>query len=127
MYILLVDDIPLIGRIIRQEIEALDRKLLHALDGIEAKDLLVRHASQIELILLDWNLPEIDGLQFLKMLKSHPSYKNIPVIMLTAEDKRPNVIQAFKAGASDYLVKPFSREDLGQKIMKALNLPRQPQ
>jgi len=120
MYILLVDDVPLIGRIIGQEIEALGRQLLQALDALDADELLRNHGDRIELILLDWNLPEMDGLQYLQRLKQSAKHKNIPVIMLTAEHERTNVVQAIKAGACDYLVKPFSRELLNERIKNAL-------
>jgi two-component system chemotaxis response regulator CheY len=120
-YFLVVDDIPLIGRIINNEIVKFGRSILQALDGLEALDLLKRYHDKIDLIFLDWYMPKMNGLQLLEIIKRNSTYKDIPVIMLTSENKKENIIQAYKAGACDYLSKPFSGADLHKKMMNGLN------
>jgi two-component system chemotaxis response regulator CheY len=121
MYFLLVDDIPLIGRIISSEIVKFDRSFMQALDGKEALNLLARYHDKIELIFLDWYMPGMNGLQFLEVIKSNSKYQHIPVIMLTGENQKSKIIQAFKAGICDYIIKPFSIEDLHKKMINGLN------
>jgi two-component system chemotaxis response regulator CheY len=121
MCFLLVDDIPLIGRIINNEIIKYDRSFLQALDGKEALNLLSKHHDKIELIFLDWYMPGMNGLQLLEAIKSDSKYQHIPVIMLSGENKKSNIVQAFKAGICDYLIKPFSPEDFHKKMMNGLN------
>jgi two-component system chemotaxis response regulator CheY len=121
MCFLLVDDVPMIGRIISSEIVKYDRSFMQALDGREALDLLSRYHDKIELIFLDWYMPGMDGLQLLGAIKSNSKYKHIPVIMLTSENKKSNIVQAFKAGICDYIIKPFSIEDFHKKMINGLN------
>jgi two-component system, chemotaxis family, chemotaxis protein CheY len=121
IYILVVDDIPLIGRMINHEIEKFGRSILQALDGKEALELLKKHRDKIELIFLDWYMPGMNGLQLLEIIKSDSRFQHIPVIMLTSESKKSNIVQAYKAGICDYMVKPFSVEDLHKKMLKGLN------
>jgi two-component system chemotaxis response regulator CheY len=121
MCFLLVDDVPLIGKMISSEIVKYDRSFLQALDGKEALNLLSRYHDKIELIFLDWYMPGMDGLQLLEAIKSNSKYQHIPVIMLTSENKKNNIVQAFKAGICDYMTKPFSMENLHKKMVNGLN------
>lgn len=117
MKILVVDDVPLVRKMIRGAVEALDGTVLEASNGVEALKVLKLNADNIELILLDWNMPEMDGMEFLAKVKGS-KYKDIPVIMTTQENQREKIIQAIQAGASQYLVKPFTAEELIKKIIK---------
>jgi two-component system, chemotaxis family, chemotaxis protein CheY len=121
IYILVVDDIPLIGRMINNETVKFGRSILQALDGNEALDLLANYGDKIELIFLDWYMPGMNGLQLLEVIKSNSKYQHIPVIMLSGENKKNSIVQAFKAGICDYMIKPFSAEDLHKKLMNGLN------
>jgi two-component system, chemotaxis family, chemotaxis protein CheY len=121
LYFLVVDDIPLIGRMINNETVKLGRSILQALDGKEALDLLADYRDKIELIFLDWYMPEMNGLQLLEIIRRDRRFQHIPVIMLTGENKKANIVQAYKAGICDYMIKPFSLEDLHKKIINGLN------
>lgn len=115
--ILAVDDSAIIRKIIRGTIESLRYDLLEASDGMEALDILEKNSSDIKMILLDWNMPGMNGIDFLKAVKSHKFYKHIPIIMITTESEKESIIKAIQAGVSNYLLKPFKAEELTKKIM----------
>lgn len=95
-------------------------KVLSAEDGMEAISVL--HENLVDVILLDVEMPYMDGFQILDLLKSHESFQNIPVIMLTAATNKSSVIKAAKEGIVDYVAKPFLPDDLIKRTVKALFL-----
>lgn len=117
--ILSVDDSAIIRKIIKSAVEALKYELLEAADGEEAISILKKEGN-IKLILLDWNMPGMNGYDFLKLAKSDSSFKNIPIMMVTTESEKENIIMAVKAGVTNYLVKPFNTEELIKKIMQCI-------
>jgi two-component system, chemotaxis family, chemotaxis protein CheY len=118
--ILSVDDSVIIRKIIRGAAEVLDFELLEASDGGEALSVLENEYPNIELILLDWNMPGMNGYELLKMLKEIENYRRIPVMMVTTESERENIIKAIQAGAANYLTKPFTIEELIKRVMECL-------
>lgn len=120
MKILSVDDSAIIRKIIRSGVELLDFELAEASDGYEALELLSQTEEEIGLILLDWNMPGMDGLTFLQRVKSEPALKDIPIMMVTTESEKESIIIAIQAGAINYLVKPFTIEELMKKILECL-------
>ena len=72
------------------------------------------------LILLDWNMPGMDGLAFLEKIKNTAALKHIPVMMVTTESEKENIIKAIQAGAINYLVKPFTIEELMKKVLECM-------
>ncbi|MBM7866072.1 response regulator [Heliobacterium gestii] len=119
MKFLSVDDSAIIRKIIRGAAEVLDCDLLEASEGAEALAILEAHPD-MDLILLDWNMPGMNGWEFLQTIKHHPRYKHIPVMMVTTEGERENIVRAIRAGAIHYLVKPFTMEELLKKIIECL-------
>ena len=120
MKILIVDDFSTMRRIICNLLKELGyHDLYEADDGKRALNLL--HSTDIDFILTDWNMPEMDGLQLLNEVRSSDSLKHIPVLMITAEAKKENILAAAQAGASGYIVKPFTAITLEEKINKILN------
>ncbi|MZP29955.1 response regulator [Heliobacterium undosum] len=119
MKFLSVDDSAIIRKIIRAAAEVLECELLEASEGAEALAILEAHPD-VNLILLDWNMPGMNGWEFLQAIKNHPHYKYIPVMMVTTEGERENIVRAIRAGAIHYLVKPFTMEDLLKKILECL-------
>jgi two-component system chemotaxis response regulator CheY len=77
---------------------------------------LIETEKQISLVLLDWNMPKVDGLHFLKVIRSLPEYAALPVVMVTSEAARYHVVEALQAGANDYLVKPINKSLFLKKI-----------
>jgi two-component system chemotaxis response regulator CheY len=71
-----------------------------------------------EFVVTDWNMPNMDGLQLLQAIRGAPALKHLPVMMITAEAKKENIIAAAQAGASGYIVKPFTAATLAEKLQK---------
>ena len=122
MYILSVDDSQTMRNIIGSTVELLGYRFLEAENGIDALKVLATHDGGVALILLDWNMPEMDGITFLAAVKADERYKSIPVIMVTTEDERFRIIEAVRAGAKQYVTKPFTQEILVAKICESLNM-----
>jgi two-component system, chemotaxis family, chemotaxis protein CheY len=114
--ILFVDDSPVIKKIVQRTVESAGFEFLGASDGKEALSVVARECSNIKLILSDWNMPVMNGFDFLKAVKSNNTYKQIPVIMITTEAEKSNINKAIQIGAANYLLKPFNPEDLLLKI-----------
>lgn len=119
--ILSVDDSAVMRKIIRASIESLGFELLEAKDGQEALTILNLQYPEVILILLDWNMPVMNGYEFLTHMKSIDKLKHIKVMMVTTESEKANVVKAIQAGASHYIVKPFTQELLALKINEALH------
>lgn len=118
--IMTVDDSAVMRRIISGGIEALGYTVLEAKHGRDALEKLEENEDDIALILLDWNMPEMNGLDTLKALKSDPKTAEIPVMMVTTERERTNVVTAIQEGAQHYLTKPFNQQDLMTRMMQCL-------
>jgi len=114
---LVVDDMSTMRKIIRTILNQLGyANVDEAENGKEA--LAKLRIGNYQFVLLDWNMPEMDGFETLKNIRADEKLKNIPVIMVTAEAKKENVLMAIQAGASNYIVKPFTPEVLKEKIEK---------
>ncbi len=117
--VLVVDDYKTMVRIIVNLLREIGFKNIDdAADGSSALALLAQ--KQYGLIISDWNMEPMSGLQLLKEVRASPSFKKIPFIMVTAEVKLENVIAAKNAGVNNYIVKPFSADTLRQKITAVL-------
>jgi two-component system, chemotaxis family, chemotaxis protein CheY len=122
MKILSADDSVMIRRVIKNAVDVLGYDFLEAKDGQDALDVLEKEYADVGLILLDWNMPRLNGLEVLKKIKADERFKAIPVMMVTTEVERQKVIEAISAGAKNYVMKPFSHEDLIAKIMQSLGM-----
>ncbi len=117
--ILAVDDSPTMRRII---INALKRagykEVVEATDG---KDAIAKmKVEEVNFVITDWNMPEMDGLTFVTMLRSMEEYKSIPILMVTTRSVKDDIVDALKAGVNNYIVKPFTPDTLKQKIEQIL-------
>jgi len=119
MNILIVDDYKTMLRIIRNLLRQLGFvNIEEATDGSMALQML--RAGNFGLIISDWNMEPMTGLQLLREVRSDPKLKSTPFIMVTAESKTENVIAAKEAGVSNYIVKPFNAETLQGKMVSVL-------
>jgi two-component system, cell cycle response regulator len=118
--ILSVDDSRTIRLIVTKAFRPFDCQVLEASNGEEG--LAVAAREKPDLIILDVTMPVMDGVTMLTKLKEDPNLKAIPVIMLTAESGRDNVLHIAKLGVRDYLVKPFKEDQLIEKAGRAVSL-----
>ena len=117
--VLVVDDDEFQRKIIGKLLEAEDYHLIFATDGVDA--LSVMHKVRPDVILMDVMMPEMDGMETTRRLKAIPHFSKTPVIMITGKSEGNVVIDSLKAGASDFVVKPFDRTTLNAKITRALS------
>ncbi|MCK0768773.1 MULTISPECIES: chemotaxis response regulator CheY [Chromohalobacter] len=117
MSILVVDDFPTMRRIVRSLLKELGfNNVDEAEDGQEALNKL--RAGGFEFVVSDWNMPNLDGLAMLKEIRQDDALSELPVLMVTAEAKKENIIAAAQAGANGYVVKPFTAATLEEKLDK---------
>lgn len=113
--ILVVDDFSTMRRIVKGILKRLGyREIDEAEDGQMALKRLKENRYQ--LIICDWNMPVMTGLDLLKAVRSDEELKGIPFLMVTAEAKKENILEAIQAGVSNYIVKPFTEEVLSKKL-----------
>ncbi|MBD3346538.1 MAG: response regulator [Chitinivibrionales bacterium] len=122
MRVLSVDDAKSTREFIRNAVDVLGFEFLEAGNGREGLEVLEREESRVDLVLLDWNMPVMNGMEMLKKMKEDKRFRTIPVTMVTTEIERPKVIQAISSGAKNYVMKPFTQEELATKIMEALGM-----
>jgi len=122
MRILSVDDSAATRHFIKKAIDVLGFEFLEAADGKEGLEVLERENGNIDLILLDRHMPVMDGMEMLETLKANDRFKEIPVTMVTVELERDEIQKAISKGARNYLIKPFSQENLIGKIMECLGM-----
>lgn len=119
MRILVVDDFQTMRRIIINLLRQLGfTNVVEAQDGRIALEKV--KDDKIDLVISDWNMPNMTGLEFLKELRASEEYKSLPFIMVTAEGKKENVIAAVQAGVNNYVVKPFNAATLKEKLTKVI-------
>ncbi len=118
--VLVVDDFATMRRIIKNILKQLGfTNIMEANDGIAALEELKK--NKVDLIISDWNMPKMTGLELLKAVRGSNEFKELPFLMVTAEAQKQNVIEAVKAGVTNYVVKPFTAEAISAKLEKILN------
>jgi two-component system, chemotaxis family, chemotaxis protein CheY len=122
MKVLIVDNIPVMRRIMRRIMEFIGFKNCDVLEANDGNDAILQLKADydIGLILADWYMPGMLGIELLKIVRSDERIKHIPFIMVTAALKREEVLEALKAGVTDYIAKPFTVEIVTNKIRKVL-------
>ena len=119
--ILIVDDSQLIHSMYRLVLNRYKNcKIVDAMNGLEALDVLSRE-NDFSLILLDINMPVMNGLQFMEKIKKENIYKHIPIIVISTEGKEEDTLRALQLGATGYVVKPFKPHMLYELIEKILS------
>ncbi|MDD5298012.1 MAG: chemotaxis response regulator CheY [Rhodocyclaceae bacterium] len=117
MKFLVVDDFSTMRRIVRNLLKELGFvNVDEAEDGVVALQKL--NGASFDFVVTDWNMPNMDGLTLLQTIRATPALKHLPVLMITAEAKRENIIAAAQSGASGYIVKPFTAATLNEKLGK---------
>ena len=115
--VLVVDDFSTMRRIVRNILRQIGfQNVVEADDGTTAWEVLNR--EKIDFIVSDWNMPNMTGIDLLRKVRASEQFAHIPFLMVTAEAQQENIIEAVQAKVSNYIVKPFTAETLGQKINK---------
>jgi two-component system, chemotaxis family, chemotaxis protein CheY len=114
---LVVDDFSTMRRIVRNLLKELGyTNVDEAEDGVAAMQKL--KGGNFQFVITDWNMPNMTGIELLKAVRVDPTLKHLPVLMITAEAKKENIIEAAQSGASGYIVKPFTAGTLEEKLNK---------
>ena len=117
MNVLVVDDATTMRRIVRGLLRELGVKhIREAEDGAIALDNLKKRKA--DLVVSDWSMPNMTGLELLRAIRADIELKDIPVLMVTAESKKENIMEAVQAGVNNYIVKPFNSQTLEEKLGK---------
>lgn len=117
MKILVVDDFSTMRRIVKNILKQLGyENILEADDGSSALNVL--NNEKIDLIISDWNMPQVSGIELLKTVRTTENLKDIPFLMVTAEGQKENILEAVKNRVSNYIVKPFTPQALMEKLQK---------
>jgi two-component system chemotaxis response regulator CheY len=115
MRILVVDDFPAMRKLVRGALRELSlTNVCEARNGKEALEIV--DSEPIDLILSDWNMPVMSGLEFLVWVRSREQFKHLPFVMITAEGEKMNVVEAIRHKVSNYIIKPFTVEILEAKL-----------
>lgn len=122
MKLLVVDDSSTMRRIIRNTLERMGyENIIEGEDGIDGWDALEEHPD-IDMLITDWNMPEMDGLELVRKIRGDPRFVELPIIMVTTEGGKTEVITALKAGVNNYIVKPFTPKILKEKLEIVLGI-----
>jgi two-component system chemotaxis response regulator CheY len=117
---LVVDDFATMRKIVKNVLRQINiTNVAEAEDGKVALDILKRDPADFELIVSDWIMPVMTGIDFLKACKEDDAVRKIPFVMVTAEAQKDSVLEAIKAGVDNYIVKPFTPDKLQEAIQKA--------
>ena len=115
MHALIVDDSRAMRRILRSIVEPLGFEITEAGNGIEGLQQLVERPNT-ELALVDWNMPEMNGLEFVKAVRANPIYERIKLVMVTTETEPAKMARALMAGVDEFVMKPFTKDILLDKL-----------
>jgi len=117
MKVLVVDDFATMRRIVKNILKQIGfTNIIEAEDGKSALKML--QSEKFDLIMCDWNMPEMPGIELLGKVRADEQLKGIPFVMVTAEAQKENILEAVKAGVNSYIVKPFTAEIVDQKLKK---------
>lgn len=122
--ILVIDDMPVMRKMVTKILTDLGYSVIeHAEDGAQALEKVVQaHSAGVgfQFIVSDWNMPNMTGLELLQKLRADANFKKLPFLMVTAEGEKENIVKAVQAGVSDFVIKPFTKDTLSQKINRVL-------
>ena len=116
MYALIIDDSRAMRRILRQIVQPLGFDILEAGDGQEGLDQLSAHPDEVEMTLVDWNMPVMNGLEFVKRVRSDAAYADMKLMMVTTETEPAQMARALMAGVDEFVMKPFTADILVEKL-----------
>lgn len=113
---MVIDDSKAIRMILSRNLMNLGYEVCSAANGREALDMLEAESPELALLLVDWNMPELNGLEFVKAVRQIPRYASAPLMMVTTETEVEQMVKALEAGANEYVMKPFTEEIIASKL-----------
>ena len=115
MHVLVVDDSKTIRLLLREQLNTLGCEVTEAGDGHQALKRL-KKMPQVDLVLVDWNMPEMDGISFVRAVRAESAYATLPLMMVTTNAEFAQITLALEAGANEYIMKPFTADILREKL-----------
>jgi two-component system, chemotaxis family, chemotaxis protein CheY len=113
---LVVDDSRAVRMILAKTLKELGFEVREAANGREALEVIETEKTAVTLVLADWNMPEVNGLELLKKLRQNPEFSSLVVVMVTTETELDQMAAALEAGANEYVMKPFTKDILVEKL-----------
>ena len=121
MRVLIVDDSITARKVIERSLTSLGiKRIYEAKDGTEGVHILTKNPTT-DIIIVDWEMPVMDGLEFIKNVRAHPEFQKVKIIMASSKHSKEDVITALKAGADNYIAKPFSDQTLSQHLKPVID------
>jgi two-component system, chemotaxis family, chemotaxis protein CheY len=115
--VMVVDDSSVMRQIIKNNLKQLGFELANLLDAADGEEALKKiNEGKVDLVISDWNMPKMTGIDFLKAIRADGSLKELPFLMVTSEADKEKIMQAVQAGVNQYIVKPFNANQLDEKI-----------
>jgi two-component system, chemotaxis family, chemotaxis protein CheY len=116
VHAIVIDDSTAMRRILRRIVSQFGFEVCEAGNGREALDVLAASDPVPELALIDWNMPEMNGLEFIQAVRKDPRYTRLTLLMVTTESEQSQIVRALAAGAHEYLIKPFTADAVAEKL-----------
>ena len=116
MHAMVIDDSRPMRLILKRIAGQLGFEVSEAANGKEALDLLASAETPPELALVDWNMPEMNGLEFVTAVRADPKYRSMTLMMVTTEGEQSQIVRALAAGAHEYVIKPFTPDAIVEKL-----------
>jgi len=115
--VIVVDDSSVMRQIIKNNLKQLGFELANLLDAEDGEEAMKRiNEGGVDLVISDWNMPKMTGIDFLKSVRSDGAFKDLPFLMVTSEADKEKIMEAVQAGVNQYIVKPFNANQLEEKI-----------
>lgn len=116
MYAIVIDDSSAMRMILRRTLSSMGFQVVDAVNGRDALDKLANLDYVPDVALIDWNMPEMDGLTFVQTVREDPRYRRLALLMVTTESEQSQIVRALAAGAHEYLIKPFTPDAVADKL-----------
>jgi two-component system chemotaxis response regulator CheY len=116
VHAIVIDDSSAMRMILRRTLTRLDFEVTEAVNGRDALDRLATLDPLPDVALVDWNMPEMDGLTFVQTVREDPRYRQLTLLMVTTESEQSQIVRALAAGAHEYLIKPFTPDAVAEKL-----------
>jgi two-component system chemotaxis response regulator CheY len=116
VHAIVIDDSSAMRMILRRIVTKLGFEVDEAVDGRDALDKLNAAEQVPDVALIDWNMPEMNGLEFIQAVRSDPRYSRLTLLMVTTESEQSQIVRALAAGAHEYLIKPFTPDAVAEKL-----------